>query len=205
MPDMKSPRPLPIQARSKLTERKFLRAFDELLRLHGFAATTIDDVAKLSGQTRSAFIKRFGSKQGALEALFEKYCDAASATMRDLVLELDNAAKLHPVLTSTSQRYEALLQTHKASNRAMHEHFMKDLEVHDLTKGIFRQSVEMMSHIQQKFLEDGTYTHKGAWAAAQVLVTVNYNYVLEAMPAFPVGYSERHHLIADLLEVALRR
>ena len=202
---MKSPRPLPTQARSKLTERKFLRAFDELLRLHGLTATTIDDIAKLSGQTRSAFLKRFGSKQGALEALFAKYCEAASATMRDVVLNLDNAAKIHPILVSTSQRYEALLQTHKASNRAMHEHFLKDLEVHELTKDIFRECVEMMRHIQKHFLDERTFTDKGAWAGAQTLVTINYNYVLEAMPAFPVDYSERHHLIADLLETALRR
>lgn len=198
-------RPDPKQPRSKLTERKFLRAFDELLRLRGFAGTTVDDVAALSGQTRSAFLKRFGSKQDALEALFDKYCDDASATMRDVVLGLDHAPRLHPVLVSTSQRYEALLQTHKASNRAMHEHFLKDLEVHDLTKSIFRECVEMMMHIQAKFLEDGTFTKKGAWSAAQTLVTLNYNYVLEAMPGFPVDYSERHRLIANLLEIALKR
>ena len=195
----------PTQTRSKLTERKFLRAFDELLRLHGFAGTTIDDVAALSGLTRSSFLKRFGSKQGALEALFEKYCDAASATMRDVVMELDNSAKLHPVLVSTSQRYEALMQIHKASNRAMHEHFLQDLTVHDLTKRIFRECVQMMEQIQRKFLQEGTCSSNGAWAAAQLLVTLNYNHVLEAMPAFPQDYSQRHHLIADLLEATLKR
>ena len=182
-----------------------MRAFDELLRLHGFSQTTVDDVAELSGQTRSSFLKRFGSKQGALEVLFEKYCDDASAAMRDIMSELQHTTGLHPILMSVSQRYEALLQTHKASNRAMHEHFMKDLEVHELTKAIFRQSVEMMGRIQHRFLEQGTYTDKGAWSAAQILVTVNYNYVLEAMPALPAGYSERHHLIADLLETVLKR
>jgi AcrR family transcriptional regulator len=194
----------PLQARAKRTERMFLRAFDELLRLQGFSKTTIDDVAHLSGLTRSSFLKRFGSKQGALEVLFKTYCDAASATMRDVVLELEHATKLHSVLVSTSQRYEALLQVHKASNRAMHEHFMKDLEVHDLTKTIFRQSVGMMIHIQHKFLEAGAYTDKGAWAAAQLLVTINYNHMLGAMPALPADYSERHHLIADVLETALK-
>ena len=124
--------------------------------------------------------------------------------MRDVVDELGDETKLHLILVSTSQRFEALLHTHKASNRAMHEHFLKDLEVHDLTKTIFRQSAEMMMHIQRKFLEPDTYTQKGAWVAAQVLVTICYNYALEAMPAFPADYSERHHLIADLLEPALR-
>jgi len=194
-----------MQARSKQTERRFLKAFDELLRIKGFSATTIDSVAQLSGQTRSAFLKRFGSKQGALEALFANYCKAASASMRDVVLELENAPSLHPTLASTSQRYEALLQTHKASNRAMHEHFMRDLEIHDLTKGIFRECVEMMMHIQQRFLEDGAFSTKGAWSAAQLLVTLNYNHVLHATPGFPSHYSDRHHLMADLLETALRR
>jgi AcrR family transcriptional regulator len=198
-------RATPKQSRSRLTERKFLRAFDELLRLHGFAGTTIDDVATLAGQTRSAFLKRFGSKQGALEALFKDYCKAASATMRDVVVELEHATRLHAVLVSTSQRYEALLQTHKASNRAMHEHFMQNLEIHDLTKGIFRECVEMMMHIQQRFLEEGAFSTKGAWSAAQLLVTLNYNHVLHATPGFPSDYSERHHLMADLLETALRR
>lgn len=195
----------PTQTRSKLTERKFLRAFDELLRLHGFSRTTIDEVAQLSDLTRSSFLKRFGSKQGALEALFVKYCDDASATMRDVVAELGNASGIHPVLVSTSQRYEALLQVHKASNRAMHEHFLQDLTVHDLTKRIFRECVQMMEQIQRKFLPEGTYSSTGAWAAAQLLVTLNYNYVLDAMPAFPQDYSQRHHLIADLLEATLKR
>lgn len=199
------PRAEPTQTRSKLTERKFLRAFDALLRLHGFSGTTIDEIAQLSGLTKSSFLKRFGSKQGALEALFEKYCEAASATMRDVVTELDNATGIHSVLVSTSQRYEALLQVHKASNRAMHEHFLQDLQVHDLTKKIFRECVQMMEQIQRKFLPEGTYSSNGAWAAAQLLVTLNYNHVLEAMPAFPRDYSQRHHLIADLLEVTLRR
>ena len=43
---------------------------------------------------------------------------------------------------------------------------MKDLEVHELTKAIFRQSVEMMGRIQHSFLEQGSYTDKGAWSAA---------------------------------------
>ena len=87
----------------------------------------------------------------------------------------------------------------------MHEHFLIELEAHDLTKKIFRESVEMIRHIQKKFLADGTFTNDGAWSAAQALVTLNYNYVLHAMAGFPSNYSKRHHLIADILEVALKR
>jgi len=195
----------PIQARAKRTESEFLEAFEKLLARHGLAGTTIDEVADLSGKTRSAFLRRFGNKQGALEALFETYCHAARSTMRDVVLELKHAPDVHSVLFSTSQRYEDLLRVHKASNRAMHELFMQNLEVHDLTKAIFRECVDMMKHIQDKFMEQGKYSDKGAWAAAQLLVTVDYNFVLEAMPAFPSDSAERHDLVADLLEAALRR
>ena len=76
----------------------------------------------------------------------------------------------------------------------MHEHFMIELKAHDLTKRIFNECVHMMKHIQANFLDESTYTDAGAWSAAQVLVTVNFNYVLEAMPALPVDYSKRHHL-----------
>jgi len=38
-----------------------------------------------------------------------------------------------------------------------------------------------------------------------LLVTLNYNHVLHATPGFPSDYSDRHHLMADLLETALRR
>jgi hypothetical protein len=81
--------------------------------------------------------------------------------MRDVLVELDNAPKLHSALVSTTQGYEALLKKYIASNRAMHEHFLKDLEVHELTKGIFRECVEMMRHIHKQFLDQGTYTDKG--------------------------------------------
>lgn len=80
---------------------------------------------------------------------------------------------------------------------------MIELEAYDLTKRIFTECVHMMKHIQENFLDKGTYA--GVRSAAQVLVTVNFNYVLEAMPALPIDYTKRHQLIADLVETALRR
>lgn len=92
-----------------------------------------------------------------------------------------------------------------SSNRAMNEHFQKRLEIHDLTKEIFKQAVELMKAIQTQFLEEGSYTDAGAWYAAQLLVTIDYNYLLKAMPAFPKDRETRHRLLADLLEVALKK
>lgn len=194
----------PKQRRSQVTEDRFLRAFDELLSSKGFGGTTIDDVAELSGQTRSAFLKRFGSKQGALEVLFERYCTAASDTMLAAGRALDEAEAILPYLMSVSRQYEIILCEHRAANRAMHEHFIAKLEVHGLTKKIFRECVQLMHMVQAKFCSEGQYTEKGAWAAAQLLVTVNYNFVLEAMPAFPSDPNERHHLMARLLSICLQ-
>ena len=64
----------PTQSRSRNTERKFLAALDEMLRVNGYAQTTIDEVAERAGLTRASFLKRFGSKEQAVIVLFSKYC-----------------------------------------------------------------------------------------------------------------------------------
>ena len=195
----------PTQSRSRNTERKFLAAFDELLRVNGYENTTIEDVAARAGLTRAAFLKRFGSKEQALVILFSKYCEQVSGLMVSLHSQLADCPNLHFTLREMSQQFEAVLQMHMASNRAMHEHFQKNLEVHELTKGIFKQSVGLMKAVQERFLPSDSYTDAGAWYAAQLLVTVDYNYLLRAMPAFPEDHGTRHNLVADLLEVAIKK
>ena len=195
----------PTQTRSRNTERKFLVALDELLRVNGYTNTTIDEVADRAGLTRASFLKRFGSKEQAVFLLFSKYCDQVSGLMQSLQNQLSDYPSLHFTLREMSQQFEAVLQMHLASNRAMHEHFQKSLEVHDLTKQIFKQCVELTKAVQAQFLEDGSYTDDGAWYATQLLVTIDYNYLLRAMPALPEDHNKRHDLIADLLEVALKK
>jgi hypothetical protein len=118
---------------------------------------------------------------------------------------LSDYPNLHFTLRETYQQFEAVLQVHLSANRAMHEHFQQRLEVHDLTKKIFKQSVELMKAIQTRFLVEESYTDNGAWSAAQLLVTIDYNYLLKAMPAFPKDHDARHNLLVDLLEVALKK
>lgn len=83
--------------------------------------------------------------------------------------------------------------------------FQQSLEAHDLTKKIFKECVDLMKALQARFLVAGSYTDAGAWYATQLLVTIDFNYLLRAMPALPEDHSERHELIADLLELALKR
>ena len=195
----------PTQTRSRSSERNFLAAMDEMLRVHGYKNTTIDDVANRAGLTRAAFLKRFGSKEEALFVLFRKYCDQVTGMMRSLQSQLDEYPDIHFTLREMSQQFEAVLQTHMSSNRAMHEQFQGRLEVHELTKGIFKQSVALMKATQAQFLPENSYSDDGAWYAAQLLVTVDYNYLLRAMPAFPEDHQTRHNLIAELLEVTLKK
>ena len=195
----------PTQPRSKNTERKFLVALDELLRINGYVNTSIDDVAERAGLTRSAFLKRFGSKEQAVIVLFSKYCNQAMSQMQSFEDCLNEYPSLHFTLREMSQQFEAMLQMHMSANRAMQEHFQRNLEVHNLTKKIFKRSVDLMKAIQRRFLDADTCSDAGAWYAAQVLVTFDYNYLLRAMPAFPEDHHRRHSLIADFLEVALRK
>ena len=195
----------PTQARSRNTERRFLAALDELLRVNGYINTTIDEVADRAGLTKAAFLKRFGSKEQAVIVLFSKYCDQVTGLMRSLHNQLSDFPSLHFTLREMSQQFEAVLQMHMSSNRAMHEHFQQRLEVHDLTKKIFKQCVGLMMAVQARFLEEGSYTDAGAWNATQLLVTIDYNYLLRAMPALPEDHESRHDLVADILEVALKR
>lgn len=197
--------PPPTQARSRSSERKFLIAFDDLLRVNGYENTSIDDIADRAGLTRDAFLKRFGSKEQAAIVLFARYCDQVMSVMNDFQAQLPQHTDLHLVLREMSQQFEAVLQMHLAANRAMNEHFHKRLEVHELTKKIFKAAVELMRAVQLRFLDVSHYTEAGAWNATQILVTVSYNYLLRAMPALPEDHGKRHKLIADLLEVALKR
>lgn len=50
---------------------------------------------------------------------------------------------------------------------------------------------------QSHFFEPGTYCDTGAFAATQILVTSNYFYVLNAMPALSKSPRLRHRLIGQ--------
>lgn len=194
----------PTQSRAKKTEDAFLSAFRQLLRDQGFAKTSIDDVAMLSGQTRSAFLSRFGTKKAALFVLFDEYCAEVSELMSEISLQIQNLPNAMACAYQMSTRFEVKLIEHFASNRAMHELYLEDLRTDERTQRIFRQLVDLMRKTQENHLPKGTYTETGAYSAAQLLVTINYNYVLKAMPAFAREREIRHVMIAEAIAVALR-
>lgn len=194
----------PKQQRAIASEREFLAALDGLLQSQSFEATTIEQVAEAAGLTRSAFLRRFGSKEQALFRLFTIYADAASDLMHQCVCDLEHHDSLHRLLTEMCASFDALLRTHFSANRGMNEYFKKDLESHDMTKKIFSECVVMMKKIQSKFAPP-TASELGAYAAAQLLVSLNFHYVMRAMPALPLDDYQRHTLNAELIALALKK
>jgi len=194
----------PTQLRAKRTEDAFLSAFRQLLSDQGFAKTSIDDIALLSGQTRSAFLSRFGTKKATLFILFDEYCAEVSALMSDISEQIQHLPSAMACAHLMSISLEARLTEHFASNRAMHELYLEDLRTDERTQRIFRQLVGLMRKTQATHLPKGTYTDTGAYSAAQLLVTINFNYALKAMPAFAREPEQRHALIVEAIAVALK-
>lgn len=189
----------PKQPRAKESESKFLNALDQILRHQSFNKTSIQEIADQAGLHKGAFLKRFGTKRAALIELFERYCVKASQAIALGHKRMAQHILLHDLCFELSHTLESLQRKHFSANRAMHEFFMEELEVAPQTKRIFRELVGLMQAIQQHYLADQHCTAAGAYAAAQLMVTLNYNYVLQAMPGLPQDETHRHQLIAQLI------
>lgn len=194
----------PQQSRAQATEQRFLDAMDHLLVIKSITKLTIDEIADQAQLSRGAFLKRFGSKKQALILLFRRHCDECNEVMRDIVRGLGNDGQsLLGACTHASTSFELLLIKHFSSNRAMYELYLEDLEVHELTKGIFLNAVNMMREIQKTYLSGTASSDVGAFAAAQLMVTINYNVVMKAMPAMPIERQVRQPLIGKIIADAL--
>ena len=192
----------PRQARAFTTEQKFLDALDALLCEKSLGLLTVDEIAQKAQLTRSAFLKRFGSKKQALLILYQRYCRKVIASMREIANELPDCIDAMDACYRVSQRAELLQRTDFSANRAMHELFMEELTVAPLTKDIFRECVTLMQKIQTRFLPQGSRV--GTYAAAQLIFTINYNHVLKAMPGLPREGTTRHRMIATLVCESLK-
>lgn len=194
----------PLQPRAVNTEQKFLNALNELLRDKSFGQLTVEAIADHAELTRSAFLKRFGSKKQALLILWQQYCDLCIIASRNFIQNLQsNTSSLEEVCTQISKSLEQLQIKHFSANRAINEHFLEDLKVAEPTKIAFLESVEMMRCVQKKYLSGTAATDAGAFAAAQISLTINYNYALRAMPALPKDPNIRHRLIGQLIAKSL--
>lgn len=194
----------PVQARAIQSQNNFLSALDELLKEKSFEETTIEEIAERASQTKSAFLRRFGTKEQALFVLFEIYADEASALMAEAVATLSSTVSLEQTFYDMSYRFDQLLNKHFSANRAMNEYVKRQLESHDLTKKIFGECIAMMKSVQSAYSISSS-SDVGAYAAAQLLVSIDFHYVMKAMPALPADPEVRHQLIAELLVVAIQK
>jgi len=193
----------PTQARAIATEQRFLNALDECLREKSFDATSIIDIAERAGLHRSAFLNRFGDKQQALLVLFERYCDLVFDVVETLRSNIDAYKTLDALCREMSSQLEQIQMAHFGANRAMQEYFYQKLETHDLVKRIFLDTVGLMKSAQHKFLDESQRTDERAFAATQLLVTLNFTYVMRGMPGLPKGSEDRHALISKCMCAAL--
>lgn len=194
----------PTQPRAQLSTQRFLDALKGLLEEKCYSDISIEEVAGRANQTKSAFLQRFGTKEQSLYVLFSVYADEVSASMARLVGELDDKTPLDELLFGMSFHFERMLKKHFAANRAMNEVFNRTLVHNPITERIFAECVEMMRVVQGRYLTEGC-SESGVKAAAQLLVSLNFHYLLNIMSAFPADQTERHRLIAELLSVALRK
>jgi AcrR family transcriptional regulator len=193
----------PRQNRAKYTEQRFLDALQMLLYEKSLSLLTIDEIADKACLTRSAFLKRFGTKKNALLILYDRYCRKVLSSIHEISERLHSYEDVLEACKSISICAEKLQTDDFPANRAMHEIFTEQLCIADETKIIFKACVELMEKVQVKFLPEGTGTKVGAHAAAQLIFTINYNYVMKAMPGLPKDHGMRHRLIAELVVDAL--
>lgn len=194
----------PQQQRAIESERRFLESMNALLKSTSYSKLSIEMIAAHSHLHKGAFLNRFGSKKQALFLLFKQYCDDCNCRIDQMNRSVPHAnLSLSELCMNISATFEELLVKHFSSNRAMYECFAEELEVHELTKSIFKRTVAMMISIQKHYKFIRTDSHENAFAATQLLVTINFNSVMKAMPGLPIDSIKRHRLIGKMISEAL--
>lgn len=191
----------PLQPRALTTEQKFLDALNDMLQHKSLGLLTIDEIAAKAGLTRSAFLKRFGTKKQALMVLYGRYCEKVVAAMAAVAQDVPNFSDAHQACLRICSDAQELQTAYFSANRAMHEHFMEDLTVHPQTQALFLQCCDLMRQIQKVHVRSGTDV--GAYSAAQLIFTLTCNHVLKAMPGLPRDRQTRQTLMANIVSRAL--
>jgi AcrR family transcriptional regulator len=191
----------PLQSRALTTEQKFLDALNDLLQHKSLGLVTIDEIAAKAGLTRSAFLKRFGTKKQALIVLYGRYCDKLVVAMAAVAQDIPSFSDSHQACLRICSDAQELQTAYFSVNRAMLELFMEDLTIHPQTKALFLQCCDLMRQIQKVQVRSGTDV--GAYSAAQLIFTLTSNHVLKAMPGLPRDRQTRQRLMADIVSRAL--
>ena len=109
---------------AEATGRRIIKAFGDLLHSQGFDDVTLDEVARLAAVSVRTVIRRFGSKEGLLEAYVERF-EPSSAVARttprgDVAAAVSHVADIHDVFGDSVVRNRAHAQRHRALKPLLH-------------------------------------------------------------------------------------
>lgn len=194
----------PLQPRAILTENRLLDALIKLLKVKPLSGLTIEEVAHTANLTKGAFLKRFGSKKQALFLLWDRYIDDSVALKNHLAANLVNYKTAVDACAYISSEIEKMQTANFSINRAMYEEYAEELMIHSGTQRIFLECVDLMQSVRRRFAYEDTPRGERDFAAAQLLISLNYHYVLKAMPGLPADAQNRHRLIGRLVVEALK-
>ncbi|WP_306047883.1 TetR/AcrR family transcriptional regulator [Nioella sp. MMSF_3534] len=189
----------PRQGRAIETEAKFLEAAEKLFAKNGFNNTTIDHIACAAGLHRGAFLKRFGSKYAIADILFERYCSESVCRLNETLQAMRGGefAGFRDMLIQISVGLEMVLRKHIAANRAFNEILANRLEIEEKANNLFRHFIQVFRDGFAHFSPGEEVAKRDAIPPAQLLVVLNYNYVLEIAPSLPREHLQRHNAIVD--------
>lgn len=192
----------PQQSRSRTSEDEMLAAFQSSLEKHGYLETNLEQVAAEAGLSRPGFLKRFGSKKGALIILYNRYCDECVDVLKSIRDEVSDYTNLTDFFSMLYQRTEEAQLANFAVNRAMSQDFFAELSVAEGTVEVFKAFLEVMNELQKQDYVPQAVTPAGQYAASQLIITIGLNSALGAMTGLPRDKSERVALVGHLAKEA---
>ena len=190
----------PKQPRAIASEAKFLAALSELLLETSYHNVTVADIAERAALSSGAFVTRFGTKRAALDRLFQEFCTDVYDALDASLPAGDEATE--STLLLLSENYESLVMKHWGANRAMHEVFLVEEQIDLQTRGIFKATIALFVLLFASPTDNPTPGQM--FAAVQLLVTLNSNFCLGAMPGLPSISADRHRIISRAIHCAMR-
>ncbi len=177
-----------------------------LVEKQGFKKTTIEEIAELANLNKSVFLARFGSKECALYIMYSEYCRATLTEMNKCSQQIESGdfSSLSNALYHVSSNFEQLQRKYYAENRAMLEIFASDLVINSETKVIFKRLVELIS-TACKYFSKNVHSPESIFSVSQMMVTLNYNHTLKAMPGIPEQHEIRQRMFVKVFETLLQR
>ena len=108
---------------AEATGRRIIQAFSDLLHSQWYDQVTLEEVARLARVTVRTVIRRFGGKDGLLEAFVEQFVPSAAVSRDtppgDVDAAVGRAAKVYEVFGDSVVRNRAQEQRHAALKRLL--------------------------------------------------------------------------------------